>query len=143
MLLLWANDQEIESVMQLLVKLGELPPQGGSREKVRVLATIAPDDAADFLENLARAWRSLLPNDLILPDLPKAKEQTPGDDPDQPNPSLPGASKEVRSAPSQPRGQWLEVALLGSTGSRVVADDPQPESEPLSLPTFRVCRIFV
>ncbi len=126
MLLLWANDQEIESVMQLLVKLGELPPQGGNPDKVRVLTTIAPEDAAEFLENLQRAWRSLSPNTLNLPELAPANEPTPGkQESDRPNPSLPGASKEVHTAPSQTRSQLLEVALRSAAGTTANADDPR------------------
>ena len=129
MLLLWANEQEVEAVMQLLVKLGELPPQGGNPEKVRVLSTIAPEDAAEFLDNLRRAWPSLLPNELNLPDLPEPKEQTPGEqESDQPNSSSPAASKEVHTAPSQPRSKLLEVALL----SPAAPDDAAAAKDPVA-----------
>ncbi len=42
-LLLFANEIEIEEVMNLLVKLGELPPEGGDRSTVRVLEAIPPE----------------------------------------------------------------------------------------------------
>jgi type II secretory pathway component GspD/PulD (secretin) len=35
--LLWANEHEMEEVRSLLIKLGELPPPGGSRQTVRVI----------------------------------------------------------------------------------------------------------
>ena len=131
MLLLWANELEVEAVMQLLVKLGEFPPQGGNLEKVRVLTTIAPEDAAEFLEKLKRAWPSLLPNELNLPDLPEVKESTPGEgESDQLNSPSPGASKEVHTAPSQTPTQLLEVALHSLTDSSAAPDVPVAAQNP-------------
>ena len=73
-LLLWANEIEIESVRQLLVKLGEIPPEGGRTSKMRVLSVVPPEEAAKFLERLRQAWPSLAPNELNLPTLPEVKE---------------------------------------------------------------------
>ncbi|HID78252.1 MAG TPA: hypothetical protein EYP56_19940, partial [Planctomycetaceae bacterium] len=66
-LLLWANDVEIEEVMNLLVKLGEIPPEGGDRRKVRVLDATWDDDIEAWLERVRRAWPSVAPNPLVIP----------------------------------------------------------------------------
>lgn len=73
MLLLWANEHEIESVRMLLVKLGEIPPEGGRQSRMRVLDELPAEDAAEFLDRLRRAWPSLAPNPLNLPEAPKSK----------------------------------------------------------------------
>ena len=78
-LLLFANEIEIEEVMNLLVKLGELPPEGGDRSTVRVLEAIPPEATYELFEKLQRAWPSLAPNPLQVPTLPKpaAKSEDP------------------------------------------------------------------
>lgn len=93
MLLLWANEIEIESVRKLLVKLGEIPPEGGRTSKMRVLSAVPPEEAAKFLERLRQAWPSLAPNELNLPTLPD--EKAPADRQPAKKPSEPEA-KEVR-----------------------------------------------
>lgn len=93
MLLLWANEIEIESVRMLLVKLGEIPPEGGRTSKLRVLNVVPPEEAAKFLERLRQAWPSLAPNELNLPTLPE--EQEPAQQPPSAQPKEPEA-KEVR-----------------------------------------------
>ena len=72
-LLLWANDLEVEEVMSLLVKLGEIPPQGGNRSKVRVLDGSWGPETEAWLERVRRAWPSVAPNRLIAP--PKEAQQ--------------------------------------------------------------------
>jgi type II secretory pathway component GspD/PulD (secretin) len=76
-LLLWASDIEIEEVMNLLVKLGEVPPDGQSRGKIRVLEAGGEAETAELLEQLRRAWPSLAPNPLILPP---AKQTPPSEE---------------------------------------------------------------
>ncbi len=115
MLLLWANEQEVEAVMQLLEKLGELPPQGGNPDKVRVLSGIPPEAAAEFLEKLRRAWPSLAPNELKLPQL----ESKPENDPDEAGTEppvearRPTPAKEARGKARQPQLPLLTVAMRG------------------------------
>lgn len=66
--LLWANEQEMEEVRSLLVKLGELPPPGGSRNTVRVIDASATPETYEYLQRLRDQWNRLSPNPLELPD---------------------------------------------------------------------------
>lgn len=67
-LLLWANEIELEDVMNLLVKLGEIPPEGGDPSTVRVLDVLPGPERERLLERIRRIWPSLAPNELIPPD---------------------------------------------------------------------------
>lgn len=55
-LLLWANPVEIEEINHLLVKLGEIPGEGGNSSTLRILDTIAPEEVEEMLERLRRTW---------------------------------------------------------------------------------------
>ena len=69
-LLVRANDVELEEVVSILTKLGEIPRTAASGGLSRVLDVAPGDDAAEFLKRLERDWKSLSPNPLILPELP-------------------------------------------------------------------------
>ncbi|MDA1050276.1 MAG: hypothetical protein O3C40_07325 [Planctomycetota bacterium] len=127
MLLLWANAIEIEAVRNLLVKLGEIPPEGGRTSTMRVLNVVPPEEAAKFLERLRQAWPSLAPNDLNLPTLPEEKEQT------EPKPSAKPSEPEAKEA--RHRGNHLTLTVLDASeqdGEETVepddsnAEPPQP-----------------
>lgn len=66
--LLWANDTEMEEVRSLLIKLGELPPPGGSSRTTRVIEASATPETLEYLERLRSRWQQLSGSDLILPD---------------------------------------------------------------------------
>ena len=66
--LLWANEQEMEQVRSLLVKLGELPPPGGNRQTVRILNADATPETLEYLKRLRSQWSRLSPNPIELPD---------------------------------------------------------------------------
>ncbi len=78
--LLWANEQEMEEVRSLLIKLGELPPPGGSRNTVRVIDASATPETYEYLQRLRQQWNRLSPNPLELPNAEQFKE------PNQPPP---------------------------------------------------------
>lgn len=82
-LLLWANEVEMQEVHNLLVKLGEVPPQGGREDRIRVLGAIPPEEVGQLIEKLRLAWPSLAPNPLQLPPPPppttKSSEKSPID----------------------------------------------------------------
>ncbi|MFV2068849.1 MAG: secretin N-terminal domain-containing protein, partial [Pirellulales bacterium] len=108
-LLLWASEIEIEEVMNLLVKLGELPPEGGGQSTIRVLDAISADEAEAFLERLRRAWPSLAPNRLQLPAIQpdEAAEEPP---PAKTPPADPSIDARDARWPTAPR--ILTTALL-------------------------------
>lgn len=73
-LLLWANQIEMEEVKNLLVKLGEIPPEGGDPKTLRVLDLPPGPERDRLLQQLREAWPSLSPNPLLLPS-----EQSPSE----------------------------------------------------------------
>ncbi len=77
-LLLWCNEVELEEVKKLLVKLGEIPPEGGDPSTIRVLDLLPGPDTERLLEKIRRAWPSLAPNPLLLPP-PEETEEEEGD----------------------------------------------------------------
>jgi type II secretory pathway component GspD/PulD (secretin) len=66
--LLWANEQEMNEVRSLLVKLGELPPPGGNRRTVRVIDASATPETYEYLQKLKEQFKRISPNSLELPD---------------------------------------------------------------------------
>ncbi len=72
--LLWANPNEMEEVRSLLVKLGELPPPGGSRRTIRMIDASATPETYEYLQRLRQQWNRLSPNPLELPDAEQFKE---------------------------------------------------------------------
>ena len=67
-IMLWANDQELDQVQSLLIKLGELPPPDGSDRTTRVIDASATPETYEYLQRLRRQWSHLSPNPLQLPD---------------------------------------------------------------------------
>jgi type II secretory pathway component GspD/PulD (secretin) len=65
-LLLWANAVELEEVNHLLVKLGEIPPDGGNLSTLRILDTISPEEVEPLLERLRKTWPGIGPNPLQI-----------------------------------------------------------------------------
>ena len=88
--LLWANEQEMEEVRSLLIKLGELPPPGGSRNTVRMIDASATPETYEYLQRLRQQWNRLSPNPLELPaseefkdpNTPPSREATDAEDND-------------------------------------------------------------
>ncbi len=72
--LLWANEQEMAEVESLLVKLGELPPPGGSRQTMRIIDASATPETFEYLQQLQRQWSRLSPNPLELPPADQFKD---------------------------------------------------------------------
>jgi type II secretory pathway component GspD/PulD (secretin) len=73
-LLLWANDVELAEVENLLVKLGEIAPNGSNRETYRVIQARDEKEADELLEQIRRAWPSVAPNPLQEGPAPKSKK---------------------------------------------------------------------
>jgi len=128
-LLLWANEIEVEEVMNLLVKLGEIPPEGGDPSTVRVLDVSPGPERDKLLERIQRIWPSLAPNQLLLP----GREESEGDedkenktDPEQPQERLtPAESRPTTAAggPGPPTAPKANSPLSGNTR----AADAEPE----------------
>jgi type II secretory pathway component GspD/PulD (secretin) len=65
-LLLWANPVEIEEINHLLVKLGEIPSEGGNLSTLRVLDSIPPEEVEELLQRLRRTWPGHGSNPLLI-----------------------------------------------------------------------------
>lgn len=67
-ILLWANESEMNEVRSLLVKLGELPPPGGSRQTTRMIEATATPATLEYLRRIQRQWESMSDIEIVLPD---------------------------------------------------------------------------
>jgi hypothetical protein len=65
--LLWATEAEMAEVRNLLVKLGELPPPGGSDRMIRVIDADLSPETYRYLRGLEQQWKQVAPNPLLLP----------------------------------------------------------------------------
>lgn len=65
--LIWANDSEREEVKNLLIKLGELPPEGGSTSKIRIIDANRSSETKEYLKRLQETWGKVSPTPLVLP----------------------------------------------------------------------------
>jgi type II secretory pathway component GspD/PulD (secretin) len=72
-LLLWANENEMKRVHDLLVKLGEISGGQADARPVRVIAPTDAKDTAALLEKLRTAWSSSGGNELIIKAPPAPK----------------------------------------------------------------------
>ena len=66
--LLWANETEMQEVRGLLMKLGELPPPGGSGRTIRTIEAAATPETLQYLKQLKVQWETMSGSELVLPD---------------------------------------------------------------------------
>jgi type II secretory pathway component GspD/PulD (secretin) len=83
-LLIWSNEVERKDINKLLIKLGELPPEGGNRSQTRVIDANRSSETREYLEALKRNWERVSNVPLILPDAKDfekpSEESTPAND---------------------------------------------------------------
>ncbi len=65
--LIWANEIERQEISKLLIKLGELPPEGGRTSPIRVIEASKSPATFEYLKRLQERWEKLSPNELVLP----------------------------------------------------------------------------
>lgn len=111
-LLLWANEIELEEVENLLVKLGEIPPEGGDSSTVRVLDVMPGPDQERLLERIRRIWPSLAPNVLIPPDDASGEKEEPGE-----REEATEKGSEEKATPSEARPSTVSRDPIPSAGS--------------------------
>ncbi|MEX0794551.1 MAG: secretin N-terminal domain-containing protein [Pirellulaceae bacterium] len=126
-LLLWANENELESVQGLLAKLGETP--AGSAEQVHSVRTIdlgSADKADELLRKLEEVWPTVSPAPL---EIQSSEEREPGQDrrPAQDATTHHGGQSTtdriamITESPGDQRAELVEAAA-----STEVAVGPQP-----------------
>ncbi len=136
LLLLWASEPEIESVMELLVKIGERPPAGGNPDKLRVLDAIPPEQAAEFIEQLRRAWPMLGPNKLNLPEVKQEQQPT-----EPTSPATTEASLEAGlGRPSAATTWFVQHQTEAAERSTVASDTGAPNAEEEEVPATELLK---
>ena len=111
-LLLWANEIEMEEVNNLLVKLGEIPPEGGDSSTVRVLNVLPGPEKDKLLERIRRVWPSLAPNPLVTPEPEESEEKKSGEGED-------GKGAEEEGTPAKSRPTTAASAAIPPTAPAV------------------------
>ena len=128
-LLLFANEIELREIENLLMKLGEIPPQGGNRSRQRYLENLDPEDAEQLLERVRKLWPGISPNELIIEDAaPPRKPQRPEPTESQETtPPLDKSSKEKSPKEKSPKKSNAPKAQAPQPKARevllAVADD--------------------
>ena len=124
-LLLLANEAEMKEVMNLLVKLGEIPSDEGDLSKVRIIDTMPGEELKELLKRIEKAWPSMAPNPLLLPEKSEdAKDKA--------------AQTNETKAPRSSKGKASEIAPLIRFAQHEKVNEQssieKPDSEP-SQPT--------
>lgn len=129
-LLVRANDVELEEVVSILVKLGEMPRQAGAGGTTRVLNIQPGDKMTEYLQQLERSWKPIAPNPLILPDLPPpAPAAQPPTDSSAPS-ATPAAAESAPAVTAALLPAALYQAALLPQQSRAPAPPTPPEATP-------------
>jgi len=144
-LLLWANEIELEEVVNLMAKLGEIPDRNGGSSTVRSMDLDPDEDTAELLERLQRAWKTIAPNHLDIPGVippSRRKSSTPDTLDDEAPPgstsphrpratSLPSPSASPRPANAtdairdEHQFEFVAEPRVGSEDPVDTADDPR------------------
>ena len=130
-LLVWANEIELEEVQNLLVKLGEIPADGGDPRTIRVIDTLPPDEVERLLERIRKAWPSVAPNELLLDSDKKPPEESKqdSDSPSSEEIPKPAATPEKKTAAAFP-GEPLHAGVeLTRSPVHLARFDPRTAEE--------------
>ncbi len=93
--MLWANDIELEEVKNLLVKLGELPPEGSMAGRIRTIDASSTPETYEYLQRLKQQWQKVSPNPLSIPQADQFKDETA-------KPPKPGEKKPADDSEKKP-----------------------------------------
>lgn len=136
--LLWANEHEMEEVRSLLIKLGELPPPGGSSRTARTIDASATPETYEYLQRLRQQWHHLSPNPLELPDREQFKDPNLAPPEAQPGIAPPGQDSEDQDAqPAPPAAAGVvedDLAFSGRNGYRLTGAGGSAEQDSAELP---------
>lgn len=137
-LLLWANELEIAEVQKLLVKLGEISPEGGSASTVRSMDAGSSREIEQWLDRVRRAWPSIAPNLLVMPP-PEEDGSQPGDKrgTKQPGPSAPDRSTKPAPDDRAPKSDSPPAKRAASA----VTDEPRTAARGPWQPYLRLAEL--
>ncbi|MBI3466536.1 MAG: hypothetical protein HY000_26275 [Planctomycetes bacterium] len=121
-LLLRASDAEMAEVHALLVKLGEIPPEGRNTNTVRVVPAMPGEEAQRLLEQIERLWPSVAPNPLDIEKPQPAPE---------PAAAAPATTSQppVGNSTAIPESQNRIGNIILAAQVETLANDQQPESK--------------
>ncbi len=134
-LLLWANDVEIKEVNKLLVKLGEIPPQGLQRSRVRTIDASRSPETKEYLKRLQEAWSKVSPNPLVLPEDTEFETKDAVNTPPEPTSDSKG-TETGREKPSEASVEKEGSEEKGAKKSN--ADVTQTEGQSTDVPGGRL-----
>ncbi|EMI55588.1 signal peptide protein, partial [Rhodopirellula sallentina SM41] len=124
--LLWANESEMEEVRSLLIKLGELPPPGGSQQTMRVVEASATPETLEYLKELKERWSSISSTELLLPDASEFTAPS-GDSTDEPQDD----SDESQSGAETPDADDDDAESSDEQGEPNPKDDRDNSDQPI------------
>jgi type II secretory pathway component GspD/PulD (secretin) len=133
-LLLWATEDELKEVRNILGQLGEIPSdQGGNPSRVRVLQSIDAERATELLRQLESAWSGK--NQLRIHGDPgkgpAEKQKTEGQQPEKSAPTKPSSEGDTLTQQTMGTHPFLLAGL--QSNQETEGDPPAAErKEPLS-----------
>ena len=128
--LLWANESEMEQVRNLLVKLGELPPPGGSPRTIRRIDASSAPETYEYLLKLREQWKQMSNTQLELPESTEFVDPIAPTEEDSESSEETEDSDEALETTQDQAGQSTPpVASLSDNGSMLTATQ-EDESEP-------------
>jgi hypothetical protein len=119
-LLLWANPVEIEEINHLLVKLGEIPSEGGNMSTLRILDSIPPEEVEEMLLRLRRTWPGHGSNPLLI---------------------VPNTEPESSEAPARPTSPNKKPARKRPTDATTTQKMPQHQAIDAPITEARLLRL--
>lgn len=152
-LLLWANEEEMERVRDLLIKLGEIPTGEADQRRVRFIQPGGEAPPVELLERLRDAWSATGNNELIIKVPPDVKSAAPADtvekkkDADKDEAAEPAADRSTGAQqPSAIVAQYVQLAGATSedSGDAPVAESSEagepavPEEKAAGLPPLTI-----
>ncbi len=120
-LLLLANAAEMAEVMNLLVKLGEIPPEEGDPSTLRVLDSIPGEELEKLLRQLEKVWPGVSPNPLILPEAGQKKSGDEGGSPPADRREALKTNTAAKPARAAVRFAQLETTSSGAAAGQAAA----------------------
>ncbi|MBW3598846.1 MAG: hypothetical protein KY475_16420 [Planctomycetes bacterium] len=130
-LLVWANATELEEVLALLEKLGEIPQRGGDPRRVRTVEVLPSQQPPEFFDQLEKAFRSRAPNELQID--PSLEEATAPEAESEP------AAEDAASR--TPRATFTQLVQHQTTPDQATPGASEPDAAaPDAAPPVRITR---
>ena len=135
-LLLLANEAEMKEVMNLLIKLGEIPAEDGDPSTVRIIDSMPGEELEQLLKRIEKAWPSMAPNPLLLPDKKKTEEDVKDKAAQRETPKTSSSPKTAAVRPEAGRIRFAQHETASEANATdVPAGEPAPATESAATAT--------